>query len=436
MPRRRVTLFAALLAAPLPAMAQSAAQSDARPDSQPATRPAAATSATATAATDGWSWRNDRPVLSIGNGGFTLSPLVRFDVDGALFVDQDRGGRAAGFEDAANLRRGRLGVRGTVLDAFEYNFTWDLGGNPATSNALFEASLGWTGLGWGTIRAGAFTLQHLPEYAGSSFDLPFLERASVTAITASLASGVTRLALGLEARGDRWNASGYVTGQVLSTRSDDRARGLVGRAVALLPELGPVRLQIGLDGTAQFAPGTSPGPDTLRLRDYPELRGANSNRFLDTGGMRTDTAWAIGPELAGRIGPVYVEALYQHIGVELTGGGSRGFDGGYVTAVVPLVGPPRERNRSTGTWARPKTRGWIDPANGNWGALELAGRYSVVDLRDGPTRGGRQRIWTGGLTWHLSPNLRLQAQYENGSIALDGPDRSFQAVGLRASFNL
>ncbi|WP_426955414.1 OprO/OprP family phosphate-selective porin [Muricoccus radiodurans] len=367
------------------------------------------------------------------DGGFTLRPLVRLDADAGSFFGQDEPG---GFRSGVNLRRGRLGLRGTVARDFSYNVTWEFGGsNPADYANIYEAQIAYHGLGWGTVRAGAFTPQHLPEYAGSSFDLLFLERAAISNLAAGLASGDTRVAIGLEARGDRWVASGYGTQGVLSTRNDPRQRGLVGRVAGLVLAEESAALQIGFDAAYQFEPGSSPGPNSVGLADYPELR-VDTRRFLNTRAIPADSGFAWGPEIAGRLGPVYVEALYQRIEVDAVVGGSRTFEGYYVQAAVPLFSPARRRDRETGTWARPRTEGGFAPAEGRWGAFELAARYSVADLQDGPTRGGRQRIWTIGLNWFPTGPLRFQVQYETGRIGLDGPDRDFQAIGLRASANL
>ena len=119
------------------------------------------------------------------------------------------------------------------------------------------------------------------------------------------------------------------------------------------------------------------------------------------------------------------------------GGGARRFEGWYVQATHPLLGPGRRRNANTAVWARPDVSGRpLDSAAGRFGALELAGRYSTADLRDGAVRGGRQRIWTAALNWFYRDDLRITAQYENGAIALDGRDRDFQAVALRVAFGL
>nr|WP_277614044.1 porin [Roseomonas rosea] len=389
------------LAAPLSALAQEAV-----PPNEP----------------DGVEWRGAMPSLRLADGAFTLTPTLRLDADAGSFFGQDRAG---GYRSGVNLRRGRLGMEGQLAPGWTYSVVWEFGGpSPNDYGELYEAQVAYTGLGWGTIRLGAFQPQHLPEYAGSSFDLPFLERAAISNIAASLASGSARMAAGLEARGERWNASAYVTGGDATTPHDHRQRGVAGRAVALLPGLD---VQLGLNAAAQFHPGTSPGPESIRLRDYPELR-VDSRRFLDSGTIGADSAWAAGPELAGRLGPLYVEALWQRVEVDATAGGTRRFEGWYAEAALPLVGNPRERSAETGSWKRPK--GEDGP-----GALELAARYSTADLR-ADSRGARQDVWTLGLTWFPTESVRLGIQYENGRIRRGGDDRDFQAIGLRVALNL
>ncbi|MBP0494213.1 OprO/OprP family phosphate-selective porin [Pararoseomonas indoligenes] len=373
---------------------------------------------------DGLRWDGIAPTLQLAEGNFTAKPVVRLDADLGSFFGQDE---SNGFRSGVNIRRGRLGLGGTVLRDFTYSFVWEFGGqNPNDYNNIFEAQLAYTGLGWATLRAGIFTPQHMPEYAGSSFDLPFMERATITNLAASLATGDTREAAGLEGKGElggggaRWNASAYVTGGVGSTPHDGRQRGAAGRAVVLLPPLGPVQFQIGADAAAQFHPGTDPGPESSRFRDYPELR-IDSRRFLDSGSIRADQAWAVGPEAAGRVGPLYLEAVWQRLTVEPPDAPTRRFEGWYMEGLYTVLGPARERSNDTGTWKRPK-------AEGRFGSVEIGVRYSTADL--GLTR---QSIWTAGVNWYLTDRFRLQAQYENGRT---GVDRDFQAIGMRASFNL
>jgi phosphate-selective porin OprO/OprP len=425
------------------AMAQTATPQATSPATPSAGQPAAA-------AQPVFSMRGGRPTLSLADGNFTAQPVVRMDMDFGGFFGQHAypGGnppelmdssRRGVPDDGINVRRGRLGVQGTYLKDFTYNFTWEFAPGPGNqfdiskNSRIFELQTAWNGLGWGTVRVGAFTLLHTIEFSGSSFESMFLERPAIINLATSLASGDTRLAAGLEARGNRWFAAGYVTGGVLSTQHDDRQRGLVGRAAGMAFNNPDFKLLVGANVATQFHPGAG-SSQSVRLRDYPELR-LEPTRLFDTGNISAGAATAVGPEVSGMLGPVHFAAEYQHIEVDANRGApNRNFEGWYIAASVPLIGEPRQYSKSRGVFARPRVKD-LDPASGHWGWAELVGRYSTASLNDGAVRGGRQGIATVGVNYYPTSRLRASLQYSNGTVRLDGNDRAFQAVAARLAFN-
>ena len=61
-------------------------------------------------------------------------------------------------------------------------------------------------------------------------------------------------------------------------------------------------------------------------------------------------------------------------------------------------------------------------SNGGFGALELAARYSRMDLNfeegldgaaavPGSVRGGDQQVWTFGVNWYPNPNVKVMLDY-------------------------
>jgi phosphate-selective porin OprO/OprP len=60
--------------------------------------------------------------------------------------------------------------------------------------------------------------------------------------------------------------------------------------------------------------------------------------------------------------------------------------------------------------------------DGSWGAWEIAGRVSTINLNDhlgtdNGVAGGRQTIYTAGLNWYVSSNIRFMFDYLHGDIA-------------------
>ncbi len=398
------------------------------------------------------------PTLELFGGRFTLQPQARFDLDMGGFraqplyqdgkppkyLDDTRPGIPS---DGLNVRRARVGLQGRLLGDFTYAFTWQFEQAPgtvfapATLSRLFELQLAYDGWAWVTPRIGAYTLMQTIPYAMSSFERTFLEPPSIITVATSLASGDSRVALGGEARGDRWFASAYLAQGSTATLNDGRNRGLVGRATGMAVDLPGFSLSLGVNAAAQLAPGFKGNPNQITLRDYPELR-LDPTRLLDTGTLQAGQGWAVGPELQALLGPVYVQSEAQIVRVDATGGGTRRFRGYYVDVSLPLVGPPRRYDRLRGIFTRPEVPA-LDPRAGSWGWIELAVRWSWLSLNDAPVAGGSQGIFGLALNWYPASRLRWTLQYQLGDVRLlpgtsnspTGADRAFQSIGARIAFD-
>lgn len=90
------------------------------------------------------------------------------------------------------------------------------------------------------------------------------------------------------------------------------------------------------------------------------------------------------------------------------------FDGWYADAAYTLTGESRTYKNGNMTYLEPAKP--FNPSKGNWGAVELAARYSGVNLNDGSfasggIQGGKMNEFTGGLNWYFNSNFRLLANY-------------------------
>ena len=103
------------------------------------------------------------------------------------------------------------------------------------------------------------------------------------------------------------------------------------------------------------------------------------------------------------------------------------FDGWYVQGAWTLTGEHHVWSSQSGGFKGIKPKTNFNPAEGAWGAVEIAARYSVLDLDDnagvrgaatpaGGIRGGEQKIASAVLNWHPNAVYRFQLQYQRVDV--------------------
>jgi phosphate-selective porin OprO and OprP len=159
----------------------------------------------------------------------------------------------------------------------------------------------------------------------------------------------------------------------------------------------------------------------IRLRDRPELR-VDSTRLLDTGSIDADHAFVAGAELAGNWKNFYVQAENFWFGIDRSSAQKDPkFSGFYVQSSWLITGESHRYNMTNGAYQAPRP---LLPFNagGGIGAWEFALRFSRADFNfeegeEGfaPTadsvRGGKQNIWTAGINWYATPNVKFMLNY-------------------------
>lgn len=206
----------------------------------------------------------------------------------------------------------------------------------------------------------------------------------------------------------RFTAAALMGGNLDGEHKGD---GLAGRMV-----FEPVNTPTRVLHLALAASRTWPDDHALSIGAKPEAA-LTPTRLVRTGTLiDTDAVDRAGLELGWMRGPFHMQAEYLAIRARRTTAQpdftGRGF---YVLGAWMLTGESRGYKDGNFTNTQP-TR--------PWGALELAARYSELDLADGSIRGGRQHDWTIGANWYLGRHFKLQANYIQAH-ATDSPANQY-----------
>jgi phosphate-selective porin OprO/OprP len=406
-----------------------------------------------------WTYDDWRPTLTSSGGEFTLSLRARLQLDGGLFAqDADvttvTPSRDVQFKDLRSgliTRRAYLGFEGRALRDFWYEYRMDFGGsklaigNPILNLARIAYNIGdFADPGISHLRINAGIIKPIFTYADStpSSALTFLERANAVNVAASAyGGGAARFGAelsfqeqGIFAAGDNFMVSGAFTGQspannntVFPSGTASDGRHILGRIAYRLWSDDVSSLQVGGSASRTLA------AHALLLQDEPEIR-VDGNRLVSTGAIaaKGGSLWSL--ESAANFRSLYFTGEYYRFGIArdtncagCTLAGDPEFSGWYVQASWIVTGETKiyqayATNNDVASFGNPR----IAPlGQGNWGAFELAARYSDLDLdwqagaagtacigsASGCVRGGEEKILTLGVNWYLSNNVRIMLDY-------------------------
>jgi phosphate-selective porin OprO/OprP len=217
--------------------------------------------------------------------------------------------------------------------------------------------------------------------------------------------------------------------------------GVIARAAGQIVSGKDYSLHIGGNGQWLIQPPHNliAGTQTLTLSSRSEMR-IDPTALISTGAIAgVSGAQVYSAEAAGTYGPLFFQGEYfwfnidRNAFVPLPG---LKFQGGYAEAAYVLTGETRPYNSDSAAY------GGIVPANpfsltgGGWGAWEIAGRFSTLDLNDrlglaNGVAGGRQTIYTLALNWYVNRNVRFMFDYFHGNIAKQVSPTNFGDAGAK-----
>jgi phosphate-selective porin OprO/OprP len=404
---------------------------------------------------------NNRPTFCTADDQncISITSRLHFDAGGYDYRPNSAVTVPQRLDDGFNARRARIGVIGKFFEDWNYALIYDFAGSSdgfASTASVRGASVGflpggalsgienaylsYTGFkpfgGKLAIEGGYIDVPYTLDEATSSNDILFLERASSQVIAANIAASDFRSAAGARWYTDSFWIGAYATGPTagaVHSASSTNPNGTTEQLGATARVAGQVvsgkdySLHIG--GDAEFLIDSPhnlvTGAQTLTLSDRPELR-IDPTTLISTGALAgVSGAQVYSAEAAATYGPLFFQGEYFWYNVDrgnLPGLSSVKFNGGYAQAAWVLTGETHTYNSALAAYNGIVPLNPFSLTGGGWGAWEIAGRISTIDLNDqlataNGVAGGRQTVYTAGLNWYVNRNVRFMFDYLHGDVA-------------------
>ncbi len=358
--------------------------------------------------------------METADKAFKLRMGGRIQNDWAFYSADDKLESEVGkFEDATEFRRARLYFAGEVYERVVFKVQYDFAGGNADFKDVYIGLKDIPGLG--TVKVGHFKESFSLEEITSSKYLTFLERSLPNVFVPSRNTGIGFLN---SVADDRLTYSaGFFRETDGFGDSQNQAWGSSARVTGLPWYAGEDQfLHLGVDFTYRDTDSSA-----IKFDVRPESHTAL--KIVKSGSILSDSRSSYGAEAALVTGPFSLQGEYIATTVDTPDGSDPNFSGWYGQVSWFLTGEHRNFKKKTGAFGRTK------PANnflgdGGPGAVEIAARYSTVDLSDGDTGGGEVDDVTVALNWYLNPNTRVMLDYvrsDAGSLGnLDLVETRFQ----------
>jgi phosphate-selective porin OprO/OprP len=419
---------------------------------------------------------NNRPTICTADEAncVGITGRVHWDVGGYDYHPNTAGTVPQKLDSGENLRRARIGLAGKFFNDWNFALVYDFGGTsdgfggaapgslPGGAVAGVEnAYLSYTGLkpfgGKMAIEGGIMDLPYTLDEATSSNDILFMERASAGVIATNIAAGDFRSTVGTRWWNDSFWAGGYVTGPAsgaIHSASSAAPNGATEQYGAVARVAGnPISgkdysLHIGADAQWLIQPSRNlvTQAQTVTLSDRPELRLDPTTLVTTAAIANASSAQVYSVEAAATYGPLILQGEYfwfnvqrdANTGLPPIGAPDLKFQGGYAQAGYVLTGETHAYNPASASYGGVKPAHPFSLDGGGWGAWEIAGRVSTIDLNNQlgtatGIAGGRQTVYTAALNWYLNGNVRFMLDYLHGNVSKQASSVSSADVG--STFN-
>jgi phosphate-selective porin OprO/OprP len=334
------------------------------------------------------------------DGNFKGELGGRMQLDAAFYSeDKTRLG------DGTQFRRLRLHANGTLYRDWGYRVEIDFANN---QTAIRDGYITYAGLDPVALTVGHFKEPFSLEELTSDNYITFMERSLVNALVPSRRIG----AMG-DVHDENWT---FAAGAFSGDADDDPAgEGDEGWSLTGRGTVAPILEETMLAHAGLGVRYKDPNSETVSFSAKPESN-VTGTRFVNTGNIaKVNSQVAVNPELAFVYGPFSAQGEYVWLNVDrdVSAGSSASdsinFDAWYVLASYLLTGESRPYDAAKGIFGRVKPSHNLGPDG--IGAVELAVRYSNIDLTDDTINGGGEKNLGVEVNWYMNPYVRLSFNY-------------------------
>ena len=392
---------------------------------------------------------NGRATVSSGDGKSSVSLRGLLQYDAAYYAQKARSG-VADLSSGSGFRRARIGFDGKLFSDWSYALQYDLGGSGTEGSRLADAYLQYDGLAPVRLRSGSFATPQGLDDQTSATDLLFLERAAPAEAARGIAGADGRKnLLSISANGEDYYAvASWSLARVGDAATFDAQNAAVGRLAYRVYKDQDTNVVLSAGGNYIFkladtvsAPASN---SPITLQNTVE-NNVDTTRLVSTGAINAKSATIWGLEAGANWKNLYGQGGY--FGYKINRRDTLpdpSFDGWYLQASWVLTGEARRYNTATAVWQTPRPAKPFDLQKGDFGAWELAARYSklTLDYRagddglaivtgSGGIRGGSQEGWTVGLNWYPNSVIRILLNYQHVDVARLNAAAPFTDIGQK-----
>ncbi|MEJ2619444.1 MAG: porin [Candidatus Thiodiazotropha sp.] len=349
------------------------------------------------------------------DGEFSAALGGRLLLD-AAYYDEDKNSLGNGTE----LRSARLEMEGRIYTDTVYKLSIDFADGDAEMNdawLAYDAHYPWR------FTLGHFKVPFSLEELTSRKHLTFMERALPNA----LAPG-RNMGLGLHWYGEQLTVAAAVFGDDYNDDSDDEGdEGWGGSARLTYTPLSTERSVVHFGLSSSYR--KLDDEEVYRVDSHPESH-LTDIRYLDTGKIQqSKKVTLLGFEGAWVYGETSLQGEWIASSLARNSEADIEFSGWYLQASWFPTGESRHYTSQQAKFSR------LKPLS-DQGALELAVRYSTLDLNDQDVQGGSSEQISFGVNWYYKTQLRFMMNYilvnndryadADGDVAIEDKPKIFQ----------